>query len=89
MLQAVGGVAESYLIALSRPVRLGETREQRVYIWGLWNLNDHRQARRVLADMLHLDPLTSIQGRQERFKMLTELVVRCGRVRCVQPIVAA
>jgi hypothetical protein len=32
MLQAVGGVAESYLIALSRPVCLFKTREQCIYI---------------------------------------------------------
>src|SRR5207237_1133105 len=45
--------------------------------------------RRVLAAMLHLDPLTRIQGRQEWLKMLTELIVRCGCVRRSQPIVAA
>jgi hypothetical protein len=38
--------------------------------------------------MLHLDPLTRIQGRQKRFKMLTELVISCSRVRRSQPIVA-
>ncbi len=37
----------------------------------------------------YLDPLTRIQGRQKRFKMLTEFVIRCGRVRRSQPIVAA
>src|SRR5215472_16731465 len=39
--------------------------------------------------MLHLDPLTRIQGRQKRFEMLTQLGVRCSCVRRSQPIVAA
>ena len=55
----------------------------------LWNRDGHRQTRRVLAEMLHLDSLTRIQGRQKWVKMLTELVIRCGRVRRSQPIVAA
>jgi hypothetical protein len=37
----------------------------------------------MVAEMLHLDPLARIQGRQKRFQMLTEFVVCCGRVRCV------
>jgi hypothetical protein len=39
--------------------------------------------------MLHLDPLTRIQGRQKRRKMLTDLGIRCGRIRCLQSIIAA
>src|SRR5262245_48611914 len=39
--------------------------------------------------MLHLDLLSRIQGRQKWIKMLTELVIRCSRVRRSQPIVAA
>jgi len=39
--------------------------------------------------MLHLDPLIRIQGRQKWSKILTEFVIRCGRVRRSQPIVAA
>src|SRR5215831_10328974 len=39
--------------------------------------------------MLHLDPLTRIQKRQKWLKILAELVIRCSRIRCAQPIVAA
>ena len=54
-----GGAA----VIVTSAERARNLRQPPVYIWGLGDLDDHRQTRRVLAEMLHLDPLIRIQSR--------------------------
>ena len=66
-----------------------EAPKQGVRVWALHNLDTDCQARRVLAIVLHLDLLASVQSCQERLKVLAECAISGGRVRPLQPVIAA